>query len=171
MGVYTGAGPTVSPTVGAGVSATTFGQPAYDALVALAGATTAYTPALTAGTTNPTLGSGSVTSGQYTQVGKFVVGYFYISFGTSGTAAGTGNYFVSLPVAARNLLTVPIGRANTLQGSAWGDQSLYIQTTTTVQLVYPGTWPNGTITNVSATTPSAWSTSHQIRGWFQYEAA
>lgn len=171
MGVYTGAGPTVSPTVGAGVSATTFGQPAYDELVALAGARTTYTPALTAATTNPTLGTGGVITGRYTQVGKLVIGEFFIAFGSAGTSAGSGNYFVSLPVASVNLLATPLGYANTLQGTGWGHQTLYVQSASTVQLVYPGTWPNGTLTNVSATTPAAWSTSHQIRGFFCYEAA
>lgn len=172
MGVYTGAGPTVSPTVGAGVSATTFGQPAYDELVALAGARTTYTPALTAATTNPTLGSGSTTSGRYIQVGKFVVGEFLVRFGTSGTAAGSGNYYVSLPVAALvSGLSNPVGFSNTLQGTGWGDQKLYLQTSTTAQFVYAATWPNGTITNVGNATPAAWSTSHEIRGFFCYEAA
>lgn len=167
---YTGTLPSAILAAGAQLPAA-WTQQVGGAITALGTSWTSYTPALTAATTNPTLGTGSSQTGQYLQVGKFVVGYFNITFGSSGTAAGTGNYFVSLPVVARNLISAPIGIANTLQGTAWGDQKLYIQTTTTVQLVYAATWPNGTLTNVSATTPSAWSTSHQIRGFFTYEAA
>ncbi len=57
----------------------------------------AYTPALTATTTNPTLGTGSVATGRYFQFGKFVIANFAIKFGTSGTNAGSGAYRVSLP--------------------------------------------------------------------------
>lgn len=63
--------------------------------------TSPYTPALTAATTNPTLGSGSVASARYTLWGgKFCTYMGYISFGTSGVNAGSGQYFVSLPVSA-----------------------------------------------------------------------
>ena len=58
-----------------------------------------WTPALTATTTNPTLGTGSVATGRYFQLGKLVVANFKIQFGTSGTSAGSGAYRVSLPVA------------------------------------------------------------------------
>lgn len=79
---------------------------------------TNYTPALTASTTNPTLGSGAVTDGHYMVVGDgtahgIVYAYGEIIFGTSGTAAGTGNYIVSLPIAAvvGNVAQPAIGQA------------------------------------------------------------
>lgn len=58
----------------------------------------AYTPALTATTTNPTLGTASVQSGRYFQIGKFVIANFAIKFGTAGAVAGSGAYRISLPV-------------------------------------------------------------------------
>jgi hypothetical protein len=61
----------------------------------------AFTPVLTAVTTNPTLGSGSVVAGRYTLWGgKFCTYMGHIAFGTSGVNAGSGNYLISLPVTA-----------------------------------------------------------------------
>ena len=59
-----------------------------------------YTPALTASVSDPTLGSGSSTSGFYIVDGKLVTVWSGIIFGSSGAAAGSGTYRVSLPVAA-----------------------------------------------------------------------
>lgn len=56
-----------------------------------------YTPVLTAATTNPTLGTGSTQSGEYKIVGDLLFCRGYIAFGTSGAAAGSGSYFISLP--------------------------------------------------------------------------
>lgn len=62
---------------------------------------TTYTPTLTATTTNPTLGTGSTRSGRYIREGRKVTVLVNIKFGTSGTAAGSGFYEVTLPVDAR----------------------------------------------------------------------
>jgi hypothetical protein len=64
---------------------------------ALADARTTYVPTLTATTANPTLGSGSIATGRYLLLNKLCVVHVDIQFGTSGTAAGTGDYIVSLP--------------------------------------------------------------------------
>jgi hypothetical protein len=56
-----------------------------------------YTPALIAVTTNPTMGSGAIQSGQYTY-GLKVNGHADIVFGT-GMTPGSGNYALQLPVA------------------------------------------------------------------------
>jgi|GEM_PF-2256774 len=64
----------------------------------VAGSRSTYTPALTAATTNPTLGTGSVAVGWWTaEPGPSVSLNFFIKFGTSGVAAGSGAYSVSLP--------------------------------------------------------------------------
>lgn len=62
------------------------------------GAWTAYTPALTAETTNPTLGTGASITGSYLKVGKTVFYRIRIVAG-SGVAAGNGTYYFSLPFA------------------------------------------------------------------------
>ena len=64
------------------------------------GAWSTYTPVLTAATTNPTLGTGSFQGGRYTRIGRTIIGWAYIAFGNSGTAAGSGEYRVSLPVTS-----------------------------------------------------------------------
>ncbi|WP_088320299.1 hypothetical protein [Kineosporia sp. R_H_3] len=58
-----------------------------------------YTPALTASTTNPTLGTGGSITGKYIQVGKTVHFRIAVTFGTSPNA-GSGSYRFSLPVAS-----------------------------------------------------------------------
>jgi hypothetical protein len=64
--------------------------------VAGAGVWTAYTPQLTATTTNPSLGNGTAT-GRYAQIGKLVYFWAQITFGST-TTRGSGSYQVSLPV-------------------------------------------------------------------------
>jgi hypothetical protein len=59
-----------------------------------------WTPALTAITTDPTLGTGSSATGRYIRFGDVVLAETRIVFGTSGVAAGNGEYRVSLPVNA-----------------------------------------------------------------------
>lgn len=60
-----------------------------------------FGPTLTATTTNPTLGSGSMQAGHYTILpGPSVAFTFFIRFGTSGAAAGNGQYLIPLPIAA-----------------------------------------------------------------------
>jgi hypothetical protein len=66
-----------------------------------------YTPTLTGSGSNPTLGSGSSATGRYQRNGKTITGRADILFGSSGVAAGTGQYIISLPVAA----AVPLPRA------------------------------------------------------------
>ena len=56
-----------------------------------------WTPALTSTGTAPTMGSGAVADGLYTQQNHLAEVWFDIAFG-SGMAAGSGNYQVSLPV-------------------------------------------------------------------------
>lgn len=163
MGVYTGAGPTVSPTVGAGISATTFGQPAYDELVALAAPGTTYTPALT----GFTLGNGSIT-GRYTQVGKFVCFSATFIFGST-SAAASAVPTLTLPVAAvfagLGVFTaqfVDASPANTY--SAVVTQSV----ASTVGLYIPGT--SGLYTTPSTTTPFTWTTGDYMHVGGLYEA-
>jgi hypothetical protein len=84
--------------------ANTYTQSQVDGFITLLGGTatawTSYTPALTASGTNPTLGSGSVATGKYKQIGKTVFGWAKIAFGTSGVSAGSGILRISLPIAA-----------------------------------------------------------------------
>lgn len=82
------------------VTATEMNTEVRDAVTGIQAAWTSYTPALTASTTNPTLGSGSQQTGAYLQMGKTIFAQGHIAFGSSGVAAGSGRYSISIPVAA-----------------------------------------------------------------------
>lgn len=128
-----------------------------------------YTPALTAATTNPTLGTGSTVLGQYAQDNKTVTGQFTITFGTSGVAAGTGQYAISLPVTADTSITSRILGAAMIYHSSTGDLrigAVALDTSGTVKVYYPAT--NGLI---GAVNPWTWAASDQIFGSFTYRAA
>ena len=126
-----------------------------------------YTPALTASTTNPTLGTGSSVSGRYGQVNKIVCGQGQINFGTSGVGAGSGFYFVSLPITAQSSGKV-IGQFQFYDSSAG---AVYVGTlisdTTTRSLMYYNN-PSSVATNSA---PFTWAAGDFIRYTFQYEAA
>lgn len=130
---------------------------------------TPYTPTLTAVTTNPTLGTGSVVEGSYQQVGKKVVARANIKWGSTGLAVGSGRYRVSLPVTAKSLAT-----GNHLGSSMCYDNSLDAYWDgicligsadyTKVELVSLNN-------NVSSSGPIPWASSDRIEITITYEAA
>ena len=133
------------------------------------GAWTTWTPTLTATTTNPTLGSGSVQEGYYTVVNKLVVAHGYVAFGTSASA-GSGDYRMSLPVtaartAAANAGSVWLYDASTASG--WS-ATAQIQTTTTAGF---NKSTSGATIVISNSNPFTWADNDQIRAMFIYEAA
>jgi hypothetical protein len=70
---------------------------------------TTYTPVLTGSTTNPTIGTGSIT-GRYMIVGATVFGEIRIIAGTSGFTRGLGVYKISLPLAGVIENYQPVGQ-------------------------------------------------------------
>lgn len=56
-----------------------------------------WTPELKAATTNPTLGVGAIQIATAQRFGSWLIGNVKIRFGTSGTNAGSGNYYIELP--------------------------------------------------------------------------
>jgi hypothetical protein len=64
--------------------------------IAGTGAWTAYTPSLTASTTNPSLGNGTI-AGAYSQVGKTISFGIDLRIGST-TTRGVGRWYLSLPV-------------------------------------------------------------------------
>lgn len=72
----------------------------------VAGSTvTTFQPALSATTTPPTLGVASQRLSHYTYLPGPKIHYFFlIKFGTSGTAAGNGQYRINLPVTSASPL-------------------------------------------------------------------
>lgn len=137
---------------------------ALETLAQTPGAWTAYTPTLTATTTNPTLGTGPTQSGRWSQFGKLVTGQASIIFGTSPTA-GSGTYLVLLPAAVASSLVI-VGNFMVFDssGSTWRAGSIQQgASNTTAVLVMGG---GNLITDAS---PWVWAASDEIRYSFMYE--
>lgn len=136
------------------------------------GAWTSWTPTLTTGGTNPTLGTGSSATGKYLRLGNLVIARFFITFGTSGVAAGSGTYRVSLPInsAAHGEMSgsLFLYDSSAAAGTSAGMFS-YDAAASYVQMLYPTA--TTTYSVVSNSAPWTWAASDQIRGFFYYEAA
>jgi hypothetical protein len=131
---------------------------------------TSYAPALTASTTNPTLGSGSTVFGKYNRIGRTIIGRAKVIFGTSGTAAGTGLYRISLPVAPAAQSSTGMCAYGMLWDNSASDISIsvgYIPANTANQWIEMQVETNP----VQATTPWAWAASDSLEFQFTYEAA
>ena len=125
-----------------------------------------WTPALTAQTTNPTLGTGSSQTGRWARINKIVTGQGRIKFGTSGTAAGSGYYLVSLPTAAQAATGGPCGTVYIFDGGVSVRVGVLIMTTTTTcTMRYDA---GALVTNAA---PWAWGANSEIHYQFIYEAA
>lgn len=129
-----------------------------------------YTPALTASTTSPTLGTGSFVSGAYMKVGRTIIGRARIQFGTSGTAAGSGTYRISLPVAPISVATVSQvvaqGFINDASAAAFQLVSCYNSAGATYCEMI-----GESISTVTEASPWAWAASDILTIQFNYEAA
>lgn len=129
-----------------------------------------WTPALTASTTNPTLGTGSTATGRYGRIQKTVFGQLLVQFGTSGVAQGSGFYFVSVPITAQ-ASGPTVGSGYILDNSASLLRHVVAVLDTTSRMAL---WiDNSTNFAVSATNPFAggWAANDSMRIDFQYEAA
>lgn len=156
----------------------TFQRDNFDATLPYGVTTQTYTPSLQAATTNPTLGSGSTQQGAYYRTGRWVFVHFFIRFGTSGTAAGSGGYFVSLPVSANttNLTSSTTARTGSPVGSGIiHDDSAPAATQTSVLTLRDastaGIQPATGGTPVSDSNPWVWAASDLISGVVKYPAA
>jgi hypothetical protein len=132
------------------------------------GAWTAYTPALTAATTNPTLGTASRASGGYTKQGKTVNFWFAIVFGTSGFTAGSGAYRVSLPLPPVLWTDSPPIGVGWYAATGGTVVTHLIPATSYVSLYYDSA-AIGTLTVVTHAVPGAPVASGVIRGSGTYE--
>ena len=137
-----------------------------------------WTPGTLLGSvTNPTLGSGATATGEYLRLfGKTIVARANIQFGTSGIAAGSGDYTFPLPFAPltsgpTTLVAIATLRASGLTGSTMGSFHLGTLSASGVQFRYPATWPSGTETRVGAAAPAAPTTSSRYEFMVIYEVA
>jgi hypothetical protein len=139
----------------------------HDNMDCLSFTNTTYTPDLTAVTTNPTLGTGWGRTGSYTQVGRMVTGWGRITFGTSGTNAGSGVYIVQLPVAMET--DALLASSCVIEDAAtamWARCMLKPYTSTTCSIYYAD---GGAVTHNS---PFAWGGSGDYIWYaFSYKTA
>lgn len=144
-------------------------------LAVIGGAWTAYTPALTAATTSPTLGTGGTITGNYLQTGKTVKCRGQILFGTS-PSAGSGAYMISLPAAAVGSLIMFNGTTLIFDSSA---NSGYMPFAMSGGGSGPGTTSVMCMEYMAATTPTfvggaapwTWAAGDKIQWAIEYEAA
>jgi hypothetical protein len=140
---------------------------------------TTWTPALTGAVSNPNLGSTGTAEGRYVRIGNLVFAQFECVFNGTGISAGSGQWFVSTPVAAASTSTQSLNaqmgsgfRFGSSTVSAWG--VLEFETTTTLQVVgfqstAAGSFATaGGLTSANAGTLAA---NSFLRGDFWYEAA
>lgn len=137
-----------------------------------------WTPTLGALTTTPTLGTGSSQLGSYTRIGDIVVATFYIKFGTSGVAAGSGGYFIgslpwSISTYPNSSQRICLGKGAAFDSSAaryyeyeltWGASSLVLMRYLSVN----GTTIDTTLLTGAA--PVTWAASDEFHGQFVYIA-
>ena len=161
MTTWTGTPATITAGQTSGVS-TAFNNH-RDALKGLSEAWTAYTPT-TGGTL--TLGNGSWTGTAYSQVDKHLWFRVVLTFGT--TTSVSGSLALSLPVAAKNIVNTPVGRASMVDASAPA-----IQFGTAILL--SGAATLGVITTtgnyVTSTVPFTWATTDTLIIQGDYEGA
>lgn len=137
------------------------------------GAWSAYTPALTAAVTNPTVGNGSLI-GRYRMYGKTVHFALEFVYGSTSTA-GSGAWSFSLPPGhlVTNVANTPVFVA-TCNGSVGGfrfhaDATL-APTASTFQMFAPTTTTNNALTTVQQTVMgNAWANGNFIRVTGTYE--
>lgn len=143
----------------------------HDAIATeLNGPWTAYTPALTASSVNPGLGTSPTQTGRWKALATgLVVFNARIIFGTGSPTAGTGIYSVSLPpVNASTTIGTIVSIVTLFDSSSSTRQvgALVIASATTAQI-----WAHGATSSVTNAAPWTWAASDQINFAGIYEPA
>lgn len=131
------------------------------------GVWTAYTPAWTAATTNPSIGDGSII-GRYTQIGKTVVCNITLTIGST-TNCGSGNWKIGLPKTSKN--------SNVAYNGIWVALDSGANFYDGVTVLYPdinfiNTFiRTGNFSGLSASSPHSWGQGDQLYLAITYEAA
>lgn len=136
-----------------------------------------FTPALTAVTTDPTLGTGGLIVGRYIEIGGTVIAKYSVVFGTASTNAGSGEYRLSLPVPANTdtltFTSLTTGGGRMVDNSTGFSGVVFpeIQDANTLQLVYyTGIGGTAGATAIGSAAPWAWTVSDQVfHGFVIYE--
>ena len=129
---------------------------------------TAYTPTWTTSGTAPSLGNGSLT-GAYQQLGKTVFVRVHLTFGST-TTAGTGNWRMTLPVAAKSTNHVVMPATYLDNTVNWYIGMVNCEYDGNANYVVPllGSSPSAAVTN---TAPFTWGNTDSLTFNGSYEAA
>jgi hypothetical protein len=133
---------------------------------------TSFTPTLTASSSNPNLGTGGTATGYYHRNGHLITVWVNITFGSSGTSAGSGTYSIAQPVAADSSLYAPswgLGSIFLVDADTAANRDLVVVeyiTATTVRMR-----PNKlTGTLVTHAVPFGWTANDNLFGSWSYLA-
>lgn len=167
MGVYTGTPRTW--TAGETVTAALMNSDTRDPIKALADAYTSYSPTWTASSSNPAIGNGTLTGG-YTRVGKFISFRIAITMGST-TTFGSGQWRLTLPVAARNELWGFFVTARDNSGPA--RYAVYASWSSSgyIELYAPATTAGNADRTLTSGVPFTWATDDNLFVHGEYEAA
>lgn len=131
-----------------------------------------WTPALTViSGTDPTLGVGAITDGEWINNGGLITAQFRINFGTSGVAAGSGIYTIDTPVPinASWLTTGSIAIGQAIVRDATGpvirSRTVRINGASSVVMSADAG------ANVTDAVPWTWAANDTLNGTFTYRAA
>ena len=126
-----------------------------------------WTPALTATTTNPTLGTGPTQVGDWLYKAGYYVVEFEIIFGT-GPTAGSGNYRISTPFAIdAGWISHAVGTVRLFDSSGADPENRFLVVNDANNLRIEA--QDGT--QVTNAVPWTWAASDAIRGSFEMKAA
>lgn len=135
-----------------------------------------YTPALTAATTDPSLGTGGIITGFYYCIFDQVYTWGELRFKT-GLSVGSGNYIVTLPFPANTFKTpsVNIGAGPVIgSGQVWDNSvansrfPVYVQLRTATQIMF-GNHNNATTRGVSDSGTIPWAIDDGIAWSARYQ--
>ncbi|MDG9717394.1 hypothetical protein [Streptomyces sp. DH24] len=155
--------------VGEVVSAATMNQEIRDQFNSMFAAWTAYTPAWTASSSNPSLGNATLT-GRYMKIGRTVLCHINLTTGST-TTYGTGNYSFSLPAQAANAGASVVGHAHLLGTDRWSGQIIISPNATTTSPFFNISATNTRVDFMTPTRPETLAAGAQLRIDFVYESA
>jgi len=129
-----------------------------------------YTATLTASTTNPTLGTGGAAEGRYALfAGKWCAIRGTVKFGTSGTSAGSGQYFIALPFTSNSSISNGVSTCGSGIVRSAGSLSVVGYYCTPSATSMAGVTVGGS--NITSGTPGAWTTNDYLSFSMVFETA
>ncbi|MEV0779169.1 hypothetical protein [Streptomyces sp. NPDC050428] len=130
---------------------------------------TTYTPAWTASTTNPILGTSTLT-GRYLKVGRRVDIDMLLTT-ASGVGFGSGVYSFSVPFTAASASVSYLGTARCTGVATWIGQTILASGGTTFNATFPSTATDTRGTNMGRNDPEIHAVGMVLRATLTYQSA